>query len=325
MQAFFSSQVRSGPAPSTQLHGRVPPSAPGGSNIFTSLSLASAFASTTVSAQHTASYHAASSAFSQLTPGLLPPPVGPGAQIPLDHMTRNSMSTRHFRTASRSRDRQTSRSQSPRSAISTTATTAPGAQASWSNALGPTAPSTSETAALKLAMLRDALATSSSRAQHASVAASSCTSLPESMFSSYLEMSSLEIYSAANFSAAGTPYGSVFPHPKAVRYKFAPATLGFNKPRVNSLDRSPSTRAPLTAVPRQVRPRRWHVVGERSRCCDRWERPALPPATQQEGQRWRVHAFQPRRLVRPRRSSLGAGVSVVRGYLTCESYPYLLL
>ena len=57
--------------------GRVPPSAPSNSNVLTTLSLASAFASTTVSAQH-----AASSAFPQPTPGLLPLLVGPGAPIP---------------------------------------------------------------------------------------------------------------------------------------------------------------------------------------------------------------------------------------------------
>ena len=70
MQAPFSPQAHFGAAPSTQLPRRVPPSAPGCSNIFTTLSLASAFASTTVSAPHAAIF-----AFPQPTPGLLPPPV----------------------------------------------------------------------------------------------------------------------------------------------------------------------------------------------------------------------------------------------------------
>ena len=110
MQAPFSSQVRPCAAPSTLPPGGVPPSAFSNSTVFTTLSLASAFASTIVSVQH-----AASSAFPQPNPGLLPPPVGPRAPIPLDHMTRDFISTRHFRTAFGSRERQTSHGQYPRS------------------------------------------------------------------------------------------------------------------------------------------------------------------------------------------------------------------
>ena len=91
MQAPFMFHARPGTAPSAQLPGRSPPSAPGG-NVFTTLSLASAFASTTVSAPH-----AASSAFPQPTPGLLPPTVGPVVQTAPDRTTQGSMSTgQHF-------------------------------------------------------------------------------------------------------------------------------------------------------------------------------------------------------------------------------------
>ena len=94
MHAPFSHQARFGATPLTQPPRRVPPSAPGCSNIFTTLSLASAFASTTVSAPH-----AAISAFPQPTPGLLPPPVGPGAPIPLDRFTRDSTFTGQYSDA----------------------------------------------------------------------------------------------------------------------------------------------------------------------------------------------------------------------------------
>ena len=345
MQAPFSPQARFGAAPSTQLPRRVLSLAPGCSNIFTTLSLASAFASTTVSAPH-----AANSAFPQPTPKLLPPQVGPGAPIPLDRFTRDSMSTgqnsdafasgsqpasatgrspwtegpdvfldegpsanggssasgpsasmpsdaelqqpsandepiteetaakfelsdvpiefsdmnlttsrsRPWRsqTAYRSRERQTSPNQSPRSAVSTTSATAPGLQAAWSHTLGPATPSTSGTAAPEPAGLREASAASSSRALHASVTVSLRSSLPEKMFASFLAMSYLGIYSdAADLSAARTLYCSVPPHPKAVRYKFVPATLGVTVPRQKSLDLSPLTSAPLMAAPqRQTTP-----------------------------------------------------------------------
>ena len=87
MQAPFMFQARHGTAPSAQPPGRSPPSELGG-NVFTMLSLARAFASTTVSALHTAS-----SAFPQPTPGLLPPPVSPGVQTAPDRTTQGSMST----------------------------------------------------------------------------------------------------------------------------------------------------------------------------------------------------------------------------------------
>ena len=80
-------QARPGTTPSAQPPGRSPPSATGG-NVFTTLSLASAFASTTLSAPH-----AASSVFSQPTPGLLPPPVKPGVQTAPDRTTQGSIST----------------------------------------------------------------------------------------------------------------------------------------------------------------------------------------------------------------------------------------
>ena len=87
MQAPFMFQAHPGTAPSAKPPGLSPPSALGG-NVYTTLSLASAFASTTVSAPH-----AASSAFPQPTPGLLPPPVGPGVQTAPDRTTQGSMST----------------------------------------------------------------------------------------------------------------------------------------------------------------------------------------------------------------------------------------
>ena len=68
--------------------GHVPPFAPGGSNVFTTLSLASAYASSTVNASHVVS-----SAFPQPTSGLLPPPVGLGTLTAPDRMTRDSMFT----------------------------------------------------------------------------------------------------------------------------------------------------------------------------------------------------------------------------------------
>ena len=67
MQSPFLFQSRPSTAPSAQPPGHSPPSAPSG-NVFTTLSLACAFASTTVSAPH-----AASSEFPQPTPGLLLP------------------------------------------------------------------------------------------------------------------------------------------------------------------------------------------------------------------------------------------------------------
>ena len=85
MQPPFTFQVRPGAA---LFPGRVPPSAPSRSNVFTTLPFASAFASTTVSA-----FHFASSALSQLDYGLLPPPVGLMAPTPRDQITRDSMST----------------------------------------------------------------------------------------------------------------------------------------------------------------------------------------------------------------------------------------
>ena len=87
MQAPFSFQARFGTATSVQPPGRLPPSAPGG-NVFSTLLQASAFASTTVSAPH-----AASSAFPQPTPGLLPPPVGPRVQMAPERTTQGSKST----------------------------------------------------------------------------------------------------------------------------------------------------------------------------------------------------------------------------------------
>ena len=87
MQEPFMFQARPGTAPSAQPPGRSPPSAPG-NNVFTTLSLAIAFASTIVSA-----LHATSSAFPQPTPGLLPPPIGPRAQIAPYRTTQGSMST----------------------------------------------------------------------------------------------------------------------------------------------------------------------------------------------------------------------------------------
>ncbi len=78
MQAPFMFQASPGTAPSTQPPGRSPPSAPG-DNVFRTLSLASAFVSTTMSPPH-----ATSSAFSQPTPKMLPPPIGPGAQMAPD-------------------------------------------------------------------------------------------------------------------------------------------------------------------------------------------------------------------------------------------------
>ena len=87
MQAPFAFQARPGAAPSVQPSWRASPPASGG-NVFTTLSLASAFASTTVSAPHAASF-----AFPQPTPGLLPPPAGPGAQTAPDRTTQGSMST----------------------------------------------------------------------------------------------------------------------------------------------------------------------------------------------------------------------------------------
>ena len=171
---------------------------------------------------------------------------------------------RHSQTAYHSEERQTSRGQSPRSAASTTSATAPGLQAAWSNALGPATPSTSGTAALKAENPRDASAASPSRAVHASVAVSLRASLPERMCASSRAMSFFRIYSkAANFSAARTPYYRVPPHPKAVKYKFLPATLKVTVNRLNSLDVSPSTSAPSTAT-----------CCWRLSCCNRWERPA---------------------------------------------------
>ena len=88
MQAPFTFQARPGPAPSMQLSGRAGPSAPGGSNIFTAPSVASAFASTTVSASHSAG-----PVFTQPSPGLLPPLVCHMALTVPDRTTQGSMST----------------------------------------------------------------------------------------------------------------------------------------------------------------------------------------------------------------------------------------
>ena len=74
-------------APSATPPGRSPFSALGG-NVYTTLSLASAFASTTLSAPH-----AASSGFPQPTPGLLPPPVRPEMQTAADRTSQGCMST----------------------------------------------------------------------------------------------------------------------------------------------------------------------------------------------------------------------------------------
>ena len=82
MQAPLSFQARFGTAPSAQPLGRSTPSAPG-RNVFTTLTLSSAFASTTVSASH-----AACSAFPQTIPGLLLLLIGPKAQMAPDRTTQ---------------------------------------------------------------------------------------------------------------------------------------------------------------------------------------------------------------------------------------------
>ena len=88
MQAPISFKARLSAKPLAQPHKRVSLSAPGGSYVFTTLSLGSAFASTTVTVSH-----AASSAFLQPTLGLLPPPVKPGALTANDRTTIGTMFT----------------------------------------------------------------------------------------------------------------------------------------------------------------------------------------------------------------------------------------
>ena len=88
MQAPFVFQARLGAPPSAQPLSRTQPWAPGAGNVFTSLPLTGASASTTMSASHPAGF-----VYSQPTPRLLPPPVGPGAQTTPNQVTRDSMSS----------------------------------------------------------------------------------------------------------------------------------------------------------------------------------------------------------------------------------------